>query len=60
MAEDQKKENISKISRREFLKDAGLVVGGATIGSMAFLNACGGKPKRLPKRSPRPPVRIQP
>ncbi|MCL2141100.1 MAG: 2Fe-2S iron-sulfur cluster-binding protein [Dehalococcoidia bacterium] len=32
------------LSRREFLKDAGLVVGGATIGSMAFLSACGDKP----------------
>ena len=30
---------IGKISRREFLKDAGLVVGGATVGSMAFLLA---------------------
>jgi aerobic-type carbon monoxide dehydrogenase small subunit (CoxS/CutS family) len=30
----------SQISRREFLRDAGLVVGGATIGSMAFLDAC--------------------
>ena len=29
------------LSRREFLKDAGLVVGGATVGSMAFLGACG-------------------
>jgi len=26
------------LSRREFLKDAGLVVGGATVGSMAFLS----------------------
>jgi ferredoxin len=41
MAEEQK-ENISKISRREFLKDAGLVVGGATIGSMAVMAACSG------------------
>jgi hypothetical protein len=40
MAEE--KENISKMSRREFLKDAGLVVGGATIGSMAVFSACGG------------------
>ncbi|MCL2679385.1 MAG: (2Fe-2S)-binding protein [Dehalococcoidia bacterium] len=31
------------MSRREFLKDAGLVVGGATIGSMTFLSSCGGK-----------------
>jgi aerobic-type carbon monoxide dehydrogenase small subunit (CoxS/CutS family) len=30
------------LSRREFLKDAGLVVGGATVGSMAILSACGG------------------
>ncbi len=29
-----------ELSRREFLKDAGLVVGGATLGSMALLNAC--------------------
>ncbi len=28
------------ISRREFLKDAGLIVGGATVGSMALVNAC--------------------
>ena len=32
----------SAISRREFLKDAGLKVGGATVGSMALVNACGG------------------
>jgi aerobic-type carbon monoxide dehydrogenase small subunit (CoxS/CutS family) len=38
MSEDEKK---SGLSRREFLKDAGLVMGGATIGSMAFLSACG-------------------
>lgn len=31
----------SGISRREFLKDAGLVVGGATVGSMTFLSSCG-------------------
>ncbi len=30
------------ISRREFLKDAGLVVGGAAIGSTVLLAACGG------------------
>jgi aerobic-type carbon monoxide dehydrogenase small subunit (CoxS/CutS family) len=32
----------SHISRRQFLKDAGLIVGGATVGSMALVNACGG------------------
>ena len=37
MSEEKK----SGLSRREFLKDAGLVVGGATIGSMAFLSSCG-------------------
>jgi len=31
-----------QISRREFLRDAGLVVGGATVGSIALLNACKG------------------
>jgi aerobic-type carbon monoxide dehydrogenase small subunit (CoxS/CutS family) len=31
-----------KLSRRDFLKDAGLIVGGATIGSMALINACAG------------------
>ena len=37
-----KKETSGKMSRREFLKDAGLIVGGATVGSMALVNACGG------------------
>jgi aerobic-type carbon monoxide dehydrogenase small subunit (CoxS/CutS family) len=37
MSSEEKKPGIS---RREFLKDAGLVVGGATVGSMAFLSAC--------------------
>ena len=42
MAERQEKENkeLNKISRREFLKDAGILVGGASIGSMSMLNAC--------------------
>jgi len=31
------------ISRRDFLRDAGLIVGGATIGSTALLAACGGE-----------------
>ncbi len=30
------------ISRREFLKDAGLIVGGTAIGSMPLMNGCGG------------------
>ena len=31
----------AQLSRREFLKDAGLVIGGATVGSMTLLGACG-------------------
>ena len=33
-----------QLSRREFLKDAGLVAGGAAVGSMAILSACGTQP----------------
>ncbi|MCL2150195.1 MAG: (2Fe-2S)-binding protein [Dehalococcoidia bacterium] len=36
------------ISRREFLKDAGLIVGGATIGSIALVNACSDKTVTVP------------
>jgi hypothetical protein len=40
----KKKENSisSGISRREFLKDAGLIAGGAALGSTALLASCGG------------------
>ncbi len=38
----EEKDMKKGLSRREFLKDAGLVVGGATVGSMALLNACNG------------------
>ena len=31
------------VSRREFLKDAGIIAGGAALGSVALVNACGGK-----------------
>jgi aerobic-type carbon monoxide dehydrogenase small subunit (CoxS/CutS family) len=44
MSEEEKKipeaEEKIGLSRRQFLKDAGLVVGGASIGSLAILNAC--------------------
>ena len=40
MSEEKNKEPMNGLSRREFLKDAGLVVGGATVGSMAFLSGC--------------------
>jgi hypothetical protein len=39
---ERKEEEYSKISRRKFLKDAGLLVGGATVGSMAIMGACSG------------------
>ena len=42
MTEEEKKEK-GEISRREFLKDAGLVVGGAAIGSTVLLAACAGE-----------------
>jgi aerobic-type carbon monoxide dehydrogenase small subunit (CoxS/CutS family) len=42
MTEEKKKES-GVISRREFLKDAGLVVGSAAIGSTVLLAACGGE-----------------
>jgi aerobic-type carbon monoxide dehydrogenase small subunit (CoxS/CutS family) len=38
--EEMKEEKSGAISRREFLRNAGFAVGGATVGSMAFLNAC--------------------
>jgi len=40
MTEEEKNET-GKVTRREFLKDAGLVVGGAAIGSTVLLAACG-------------------
>ena len=40
MTEGKKKSG--EISRREFLKDAGLLVGGTAIGSTVLLAACGG------------------
>lgn len=44
MSEENK---MGHISRREFLKDAGLIVGGATVGSIALANACGGSTKTV-------------
>jgi aerobic-type carbon monoxide dehydrogenase small subunit (CoxS/CutS family) len=37
------KKKSGEISRREFLKDAGLLVGGTAIGSTVLLAACGGE-----------------
>lgn len=33
---DEKKKRFGHLSRRDFLKDAGLVIGGTTVGSIAF------------------------
>ena len=38
--ESKNKKQPKELSRREFLKDAGLVVGGAALGSVALLSAC--------------------
>lgn len=42
MDEEKTKEEVKGLSRREFLKDAGLVVGGTAIGSIGILSACNG------------------
>jgi carbon-monoxide dehydrogenase small subunit len=39
----EKKKKSGEISRREFLKDAGLLVGGTAIGSTVLLAACSGE-----------------
>jgi aerobic-type carbon monoxide dehydrogenase small subunit (CoxS/CutS family) len=40
--EEIKEEKKGTLSRREFLRNAGIMVGGATVGSMAILSACKG------------------
>ena len=50
MSEEEKREKESgRITRREFLKDAGFIVGGAAIGSTALLAACGPKEEVITK-----------
>ena len=44
MSKEKKKES-GKLSRREFLKDAGLVVGSAALGSTILLAACTAEPE---------------
>ena len=39
---EKKKKKSGEISRREFLKDASLLIGGTAIGSTVLLAACGG------------------
>jgi aerobic-type carbon monoxide dehydrogenase small subunit (CoxS/CutS family) len=47
MAEEKKNEQKG-LSRREFLKDAGLVVGGAAVGGIGLASACGGGTTTVP------------
>jgi aerobic-type carbon monoxide dehydrogenase small subunit (CoxS/CutS family) len=48
---EEREEESSQISRRQFLKEAGLVVGGAGIGSITLLSACtkGGETETVTK-----------
>ncbi len=41
---DNDSEKSQKLTRREFLKDTGLVVGGVTVGSLTLLAACNEPP----------------
>jgi hypothetical protein len=45
--EEAMEKKTVRMSRREFLRDTGLVVGGATIGSMALIGACQGATKTV-------------
>jgi len=40
---EKKKKNFGGISRREFLRDAGVIIGTSAIGSTVLLAACGGE-----------------
>lgn len=41
MSEKDEKKQLKTLSRREFIKDAGIVVGGTAVGSAFILTACG-------------------
>jgi hypothetical protein len=43
MAEEMKEKGSKQLSRRQFLKDAGICAGCAAIGSAALLSSCAGK-----------------
>ena len=43
--EEERKKGFGNLSRREFLKDAGLVIGGTTVGSIAFSSETGAQQK---------------
>jgi hypothetical protein len=54
MTEQEKREEFSKVTRRNFLKNAGIVAGGAVIGSSMLLSACG--KEEVPKTVQVPPT----
>lgn len=49
MSEEEKEKESGRMTRREFLKDAGFIVGGAAIGSTALLAVCGPKEEVITK-----------
>jgi aerobic-type carbon monoxide dehydrogenase small subunit (CoxS/CutS family) len=44
--EEKKKKGFGDFTRREFLKDAGLVIGGTTMGTVAFVAGAGAEPPK--------------
>lgn len=46
--EEKRKKGFANLSRREFLKDAGLVIGGSTVGSIAFTSETGAQQQDMP------------
>ena len=47
--EGTNKEKSGDLSRREFLKDAGMVIGGTTMGSIAFAGVAGAQEPAHPE-----------
>ncbi len=47
MSSEENNKKTSGLTRREFIKDAGIVVGGASVASMALLSACKGDTKTV-------------
>ena len=47
MSSEENNKKTSGLTRREFIKDAGIVVGGASVASMALLSACNGDTKTV-------------
>ena len=52
--EEETKEGFGHLSRREFLRDAGLVIGGSTMGSIAFASGTEAQQQAKESDSPDP------